>query len=817
MITFKGTLKSKCKIARRINVTVVSTMAACLLASCSDNDFDGDGITNKSLTYDAVTILNGSQIDGSVTNYCDFFTNPVTTRAVSDVSMPAQATWDNVEGEEVDGTKNSWEYQYGKTYILNNANLNVNAPVNGNTFIVKKGTFTLSEVWGTANAKIVVYKGAKLVVKLKDGNKNLPAIYNYGDMQLAKADYYIAGSLMTVGNVNVGDHALSTAHDNSIHCYVGGDVITSGLSVACDMKVEGKVSNIEAIGQGCTLSVGKDYESSVQPNINSNAKLEINGNATFHSVVVFNNSSNVNITGSLTADSISFNSDATAKVGCKVVTTKGGLNIDNGSSLYVDGGVYVKNVTITGNSHLNIAPKTYSDLGNVYVTGKAGYITIGDEDNKDYGVVKTNVIRVDNVDDLGYSFHGYMALNYDKVMQSDLKQDFSATADGYFQPQIQDKLNNNGDVYIAKTECTDGHGVKPSAPEHEPVVPVIVPVTDISYPEHEHDISATCIALNGNMAYVSYHQRGSKFSGCLEAIKFDDGKGKLMSYLRSNTARDFNHLIVAPWGNGNRIYTTGGEKKGAFMAYFDLNSDGTFGNEASTDNADSLRAVRLEGEDGNCVIRSNDGNHFITASTAGFETFNANNLERENFVSTEKDKAGCAAKHIYISNDNIAALYYTEHPKDTVSTKAEISVFSASDVNLANAAYKIGNLTVGPTNGKNVVKLDGDNLYFCDGRYGFKRYTNGALNGEFNAYSAASTTDDSKRAACNGMDFDDKYLYLAYGGKGIYVLDKTSLKKVAHVACPYSANFVAVKKENGKRLMFVAYGRSKMQIFKLDE
>lgn len=253
MITFKGTLKSKCKIARRINVTVVSTMAACLLASCSDNDFDGDGITNKSLTYDAVTILNGSQIDGSVTNYCDFFTNPVTTRAVSDVSMPAQATWDNVEGEEVDGTKNSWEYQYGKTYILNNANLNVNAPVNGNTFIVKKGTFTLSEVWGTANAKIVVYKGAKLVVKLKDGNKNLPAIYNYGDMQLAKADYYIAGSLMTVGTVNVGDHALSTAHDNSIHCYVGGDVITSGLSVACDMKVEGKVSNIEAIGQGCTL------------------------------------------------------------------------------------------------------------------------------------------------------------------------------------------------------------------------------------------------------------------------------------------------------------------------------------------------------------------------------------------------------------------------------------------------------------------------------------------------------------------------------------------------------------------------------------
>lgn len=70
----------------------------------------------------------------------------------------------------------------------------------------------------------------------------------------------------------------------------------------------------------------------------------------------------------------------------------------------------------------------------------------------------------------------------------------------------------------------------------------------------------------------------------------------------------------------------------------------------------------------------------------------------------------------------------------------------------------------------------------------------------------------------NGVTFDSNYIYLACGSYGLVVLDKNKTEDgkpviVAKKRCATtnSANYVTV--DNG--LIYVAYGKSRLQVFKL--
>ena len=63
----------------------------------------------------------------------------------------------------------------------------------------------------------------------------------------------------------------------------------------------------------------------------------------------------------------------------------------------------------------------------------------------------------------------------------------------------------------------------------------------------------------------------------------------------------------------------------------------------------------------------------------------------------------------------------------------------------------------------------------------------------------------------NGCYVGKKYVYIAYGGFGLVVLDKETHKVVAHRAVPKSANYVI----EYKGYIYVAYGQSRMQVFQL--
>ncbi len=78
------------------------------------------------------------------------------------------------------------------------------------------------------------------------------------------------------------------------------------------------------------------------------------------------------------------------------------------------------------------------------------------------------------------------------------------------------------------------------------------------------------------------------------------------------------------------------------------------------------------------------------------------------------------------------------------------------------------------------------------------------------------------KGRANGIAIGGDYIYVACGGYGLVVLDKEG-----HVVCHRkanaynandnsgSANYVTVDTVNGEEYAFVAYGRNRVQVFKV--
>ena len=146
--------------------------------------------------------------------------------------------------------------------------------------------------------------------------------------------------------------------------------------------------------------------------------------------------------------------------------------------------------------------------------------------------------------------------------------------------------------------------------------------------------------------------------------------------------------------------------------------------------------------------------------------------------------------------------------KNSMQSKAALGVYGASDYGFSSPVKTVSLDMITPVTGKNVFQLDGDDVYVCLGANGVKRYSNGV------EVAAFKLSDDSA-AAANGLAVDDKYVYVAYGHGGLFVLNKSDLKVMAsyRYAGGKSANYVTVS----GNILYVAYGLSGVQIFKLVE
>lgn len=402
-------------------------------------------------------------------------------------------------------------------------------------------------------------------------------------------------------------------------------------------------------------------------------------------------------------------------------------------------------------------------------------------------------------------------------------------SDFEFQVSSEDQV-----VYVPAAGCHGSYGQKPEQPTPDELVVEIKKVTDIEpiedpdHGDHDHGvISATCINFGPDgTAYASYHLRGNgndadknpnypgvKQKGCIEVYK-DNGEGgiTLGSYMIAPDY-DFNHLIV----DGDKIITVGNcKKKDAFIGSLPVSFASSEGvqddfkvkqlttNEPLYDTSDKtgnqIKVGFTSAGDGNCVVRQ--GDYYYVATYAGYGPLNLD-FSRVNDADGNKifTKTTGSCKHIAINGGKAAVLSLDTY--DKTSSTASVNMFDANDYKFATVlrSYdKVG--TVAPVDGKNVVAIDGDNVYACLSEGGLVRLND---NKKFSR---------GTKVPVNGMAFDDKYVYVA-NGSFVSVLDKTDLHEVCyyHAANEKSANYIALK--NGK--IYVAFGENGVQVYQLVE
>lgn len=363
-------------------------------------------------------------------------------------------------------------------------------------------------------------------------------------------------------------------------------------------------------------------------------------------------------------------------------------------------------------------------------------------------------------------------------------------------------------------------------------------IGSIEAPTHDHPISATCIFTDGNNGYASWHTRGTDFHGCVEHWSVANGEISLKAYLETQTI-DFNHVIYAD----GRILVAGDDsKKGGIMGWINCEG-GTFPtNNEATLNMRALYSYELDGNkynsgSGNVILKN--GNYYQTASIRGFESFVCDSLYKSTWfpaygqLATYTFKPGATtdewSRHTgkHIATDGQKVVMLTLVDRNDENAKAALSVYAANDYKFETliASYIIESDVIAPVDGKNVVAIDGDDIFVCLGQGGVKHLKiagttmtevksfklSGMSEEDLNA-TYKLTVKQSKEAAANGLAVDAQHVYIAYGGAGMIVLNRSDFSHYDHVrhSAGKSANYVNLGKDG---YIYVAYGLSKIQVY----
>jgi len=387
-----------------------------------------------------------------------------------------------------------------------------------------------------------------------------------------------------------------------------------------------------------------------------------------------------------------------------------------------------------------------------------------------------------------------------------------------------------GDVtFSIPADGCHGGGYVPDKPV-DPDTPKPVVVAE----SHTHDISATCVQTDGTNVYVSYHKYGNGRSGCLEVFNTTGNVTTLKQFVRDhNNAIDFNHIALDQ--TNKRLYAVGNNKNGGFLGYMNIKTDGLLdctsqkmGDLDSTEIANKtyepLRLVKLyqaqqsaagtgskKGGDGNCVIVN--GDKLDVASTYGYEVYD-NGLNPVRITKKEG-----RAKHLAYAPDKntFYAIHYdgTQIVDSMTEVGLKLEKFNKSDVTMQSPVFSVDANKVKPNNGKNTVCVYDGKVYVCQSMNGLYVYNanTGAQVGHYKENIYSDKLQKDLAICANGVTVDNKYVYIAYGTRGLVILDRATLKKVTSFVAQRSANYVTLA--NG--YIYVAYGRDCLKVFKLVE
>ena len=817
------------------------SFAALLLASCSDSNNDngteGSSIMNPKIVGSTVVSTTDAQtLATQVTNYKKKAASTTKATRTIDASntdifegvidMPAEPV---VPAEAIDlVSAPQWTALSGNVFKISSGNIaltNQFQMSNTATIYVESGA-TLTYNYWEGGYKIIVLKGGKLVDSYGNATK-LCDIDNYGTIELSQDRIDINHTFRTSKNLNVAGKYLAI----SGKAYFGGNVTTKALYPG------GSTTNIKG-----DLQLGE----------NEGLKLD----------AVNEVPTKMNVDGKITAKRLELTNGSILYSGCGAVINEEVYITDNTAlhAKYLKCSKFIQN----SGAKLILSDQSYINCSGEFASynNDTSYSILEGDDAK--AVIKADKFFFNNGapqnDDAGEEY--FLV----KMFSTPGKNNPQIVADGTFYVNgqkanvrftdanmfVTNGVTKNEVVINPTTDCGNPGWTNPNpkpSPEPEPEpnptptpkpepTPNPKPGLDLISsvePEHTHNISATGIMpLNGYL-YMSYHTNQNQkdnadysHGGCIEVMSpVKDDKAELKQYIY-DSARDldFNHILATKLNSDEyKIFLPGSSnKKGAMLAYMDIRKDHMLADESmeiTSKEGDEvtikqpLNYIQLKpatgdykGYDENCVVYNDNTNHLIVATTEGYTVYDATTMnEVETYSKPGK------AKHLAIGNGKIVGLYLNERNKDTkIGIPATIEIINEKTEDFNDTKTFDTNVKIEPNDGKNVIAVKDNKIYACLSSAGLYVYDmNG--NEQWHYQMPSPKNKEGKwKALCNGCFVDNNYVYLAYGSYGIVVIDKNTHKVIAHRALENSANYITV--HDG--YIYVAYGRSRMQVFKLN-
>lgn len=816
---------------KAINIKLATfSFAAMLLASCSDSGNDsvidpigkaativGSNVTAEYADQLASRVINYKTIKGaSITP----LVNKARTRAgeTPEVTIPANA-------KDLATVEEPWKAHPGNYYVKEGDVVTTkNMNIQGMTIYVK-GTFKYDD--GDTyfdNTNIIVMKGGKLIAKANTGEVfGINKIDNFGTIEFpASQSYYTI--------------------KNDFHNYNG------------DLNIEGKTLDIQ---NGCQVYVGGNVKAKNIKISGTKTEFACMGDVKLTEDFYMTNNTYATINGTLNAKTgIKLDSQTALHAGCSVKTSSD-VYITNGATIET---LYLKaaNYYQDSNSKMVLHDQSMVEVDDIFqnLNNTLGCADLGDKDGvavikcrriiynapekkaeassfQDWNTTKKTVdcniltTRGDNATIIVDCSDGiYSNRDTNKKLTEDNTRVIWASGNVHWSTD-----EGTGNCVIKKTECNPNGYNADKEPAKEPTLDLI---SSIDY-NHDHDISATCIQSHNGRLYMSYHTRDKKHGGCIEVFSpVENNKVTLEQYLCDEQKDlDFNHLLAVKLKSGKRmVYLPGSSnKKGAMLAYIPIQDNHLLADQSKSitttiNGKDTviyekpLQFIQMnpataefakKGYDENCVVYNDETNHLIVATTKGYLVYNA-----DTYNELDKINKPGKVKHIAIGNGKIVTVYLNrEATNETEAIPATVEIFDQKAEDLSNPINSFAISTIEPNNGKNVVRVDDNKIYVCRGAAGIYVYDmEGNELWHYQMPSPTITEGDKAgkyKGHANGCYVGKKYVYIAYGGFGLVVLDKETHKVVAHRDLVHSANYVI----EYKGYIYVAYGQSRLQVFQL--
>lgn len=809
---------------KAINIKLATfSFAAMLLVSCNDSGTSGDDSVidpvGKATTIvgSNVTAEYADQLASRVYNYKGAYATTTTktrflaTRAdAAEPTVPAGTP--NLSSIE----KVKWENHTGKTYVVP-AGETLKADgynIEGMTIYVK-GTLEYSTAYGSG-ASINVLSGGKLIARNSNEVFLDTKVSNWGKVEFPanQKEYLIKNTFyQNAGDLNVKGHDLNIQGGKTSLLFVKNSLIADNVTMSGD------------------------------------AQLYVTDNATLTGKFEMSNQSQAWVNNIMTTTSVKIQNTTMLHSGC-ALKVDGDVYATNGTNLYI---MYLKakNYRQDSGATLHLQNQSMVDIEGNYknLNDGQGYADLEEKDG--VAVIKANAFYYNAPGKIGnwnepktvncsiFSTSGdnaHIIIDTNVIYGSEWATtpitDENTTIVWNNDANILFKDDSEAKNYvIKKTECNPNGYNADQKPTKEPTLDLI---SSIDY-NHDHDISATCVQVHDGRLYMSYHTRDKQHGGCIEVFSpVENNKLTLEQYLCDDQKDlDFNHLLAVKLKSGKRmVYLPGSSnKKGAMLAYIPIQDNHLLADQSKSitttiNGKDTviyekpLQFIQMnpataeyakKGYDENCVVYNDETNHLIVATTKGYLVYNA-----DTYNELDKINKPGKVKHIAIGNGKIVTVHLDrEATNETEAIPATVEIFDQKTEDLSNPTKSFSISTIEPNNGKNVVRVDDNKIYVCRGAAGM--YVYDMKGNELWHYQMPSPTISEGENAgkykgyANGCYVGKKYVYIAYGGFGLVVLDKETHKVIAHRSVHKSANYVI----EYKGYIYVAYGQNRLQVFQL--